>query len=62
MCKWYNIFIENNEEFKMFFVMYVYEGEYHLAIKKDFTSKEEAQAHADKVDPKYKAFVTQAIV
>lgn len=45
----------------MFFVMYFYEGEYHLATKKEFTSKEEAQAHADKVDPKYKAFVTQAI-
>ena len=45
----------------MFFVMYFYEGEYHLATKKEFTSKEEAQAHADKVDPKYKACVSKAI-
>lgn len=42
----------------MFFVMYMYEGEYHLVSKQVFNSAEEAQAYADGVDPQFKAFVT----
>lgn len=45
----------------MFFVMYIYEDEYHLVSKQVFDSAEEAQAYADAVDPQFKAFVTGTI-
>lgn len=41
--------------------MCTYDGQYQLATRKPFASKEEADQYASGVHPEYKAFVVSAV-